>query len=133
MDMALAIADNQVSLLHAVRQRAAEVRAATPSERVGRSVKGGGMSFLIIQLGLIALVFYFLIIRPQSQARKRHEALLEDLKKGDEVVTSGGVMGKVTDIKDARITIETGTAQIVVLRQRITQVGDAVAPGARGR
>ncbi|MEE8060955.1 MAG: preprotein translocase subunit YajC [Gemmatimonadales bacterium] len=95
--------------------------------------QGGGMSFLIIQLGLIALVFYFLIIRPQSQARKRHEALLEDLKKGDEVVTSGGVMGKVTDIKDARITIETGTAQIVVLRQRITQVGDAVAPGARGR
>ena len=95
--------------------------------------QGGGMSFLILQLGLIALVFYFLIIRPQSQARKRHEALLEDLKKGDEVVTSGGVMGKVTEIKDARITIETGTAQIVVLRQRITQVGDAVAPGARGR
>lgn len=95
--------------------------------------QGGGMSFLIIQLGLIALVFYFLIIRPQSQARKRHEALLEDLKKGDEVVTSGGVMGKVTDIKDARITIETGTAQIVVLRQRITQVGDAVAPGAGRR
>lgn len=95
--------------------------------------QGGGMSFLILQLGLIALVFYFLIIRPQSQARKRHEALLEDLKKGDEVVTSGGVMGKVTDIKDARITIETGTAQIVVLRQRITQVGDAVAPGAGRR
>lgn len=94
---------------------------------------GSGMSFLVIQLGLIALVFYFLIIRPQSQARKRHEAILENLKKGDEVVTSGGIMGKVTDIKDSRVTIETGTAQVVVNRQRITQVGDAVAPGARGR
>ena len=95
--------------------------------------KGGGMSFLIIQLGLIALVFYFLIIRPQSQARKRHEAILENLKKGDEVVTSGGVKGKVIDIKYARVTIETGSVQIVVQRQRITQVGDAVAPGAGGR
>ena len=52
--------------------------------------RGFGGSALIIQLGLIALVFYFLIIRPQSQARKKHEALLDDLKKGDEVVTSGG-------------------------------------------
>ena len=95
--------------------------------------KGGGMSFLIIQLGLIALVFYFLIIRPQSQSRKRHEAILENLKKGDDVVTSGGIMGKVTDIKDTRITIETGTASVVVHRSRITQVGDAVAPGAGGR
>ena len=91
------------------------------------------MSFLIIQLGLIALVFYFLIIRPQSQARKRHEAILENLKKGDEVVTSGGIMGKVTNIQDTRVTVETGSAEIVVHRQRITQVGDAVAPGAGAR
>ena len=95
--------------------------------------KGGGMSFLIIQLGLIAVVFYFLIIRPQSQARKRHQAILDNLKKGDDVVTSGGIMGKVIDIKDARITIETGTAQVFVHRSRINQVGDAVAPGAGGR
>jgi preprotein translocase subunit YajC len=95
--------------------------------------KGGGMSFLIIQLGLIAVVFYFLIIRPQSQSRKRHEAILENLKKGDDVVTSGGIMGKVIDIKEVRITVETGTSQVVVHRSRITQVGDAVAPGAGGR
>ncbi len=95
--------------------------------------QGGGMSFLIIQLGLIAVVFYFLIIRPQSQARKRHQAILDNLKKGDDVVTSGGIMGKVTDIKDARITLETGTAHVVVHRSRINQVGDAVAPGAGGR
>lgn len=96
--------------------------------------KGGfGGSALIIQLGLIALVFYFLIIRPQSQARKKHEALLEDLKKGDEVVTSGGIMGKVKAIDGTRITVESGTAEITVHRQKIIQVGDAVAPGGGGR
>jgi len=94
---------------------------------------GFGGSALIIQLGLIALVFYFLIIRPQSQARKKHEALLEDLKKGDDVVTSGGIMGKVKAIEGTRITVESGTAEITVHRQKIVQVGDAVAPGGGGR
>jgi preprotein translocase subunit YajC len=94
---------------------------------------GFGGSALIIQLGLIALVFYFLIIRPQSQARKKHEALLEDLKKGDDVVTSGGIMGKVKAIEGTRITVESGTAEITVHRQKIIQVGDAVAPGGGGR
>lgn len=93
------------------------------------AVPGGGMSMLILQLGLIALVFYFLIIRPQSQARKKHAALLENLRKGDEVVTSGGLIGKVTKINDSKISIATGSAEVVVHRQRITQVGDAVAPG----
>ncbi len=94
---------------------------------------GFGGSALIIQLGLIALVFYFLIIRPQSQARKKHEALLDDLKKGDEVVTSGGLMGKVKAIDGTRITVESGTAEVIVHRQKIVQVGDAVAPGGGNR
>ena len=95
--------------------------------------RGFGGSALIIQLGLIALVFYFLIIRPQSQARKKHEALLDDLKKGDQVVTSGGLMGKVKTIDGTRITVESGTAEVIVHRQKIVQVGDAVAPGGGNR
>jgi preprotein translocase subunit YajC len=94
---------------------------------------GFGGTALIVQLGLIALVFYFLIIRPQSQSRKKHEALLEDLKKGDAVVTAGGLMGKVKDIDGTRITVESGTAEIAVHRQKIVQVGDAIAPGGGGR
>ena len=90
---------------------------------------GMGASWWIIQLGLIVLVFYFLIIRPQSQARKKHEALLENLKKGDEVVTSGGLMGTVTKIDGTRITVTSGSAELIINRQRIVQVGDAVAPG----
>ena len=85
-----------------------------------------------IQLLLIALVFYFLILRPQHQARKKHEHLLQGLKKGDEVMTTGGLLGKVKDIKESRVTIESGTASVVVDRSRIVRVGDQSAPGAAG-
>lgn len=89
----------------------------------------GGLSILIFQIAAIGAVFYFLIIRPQSQARKKHAAILAQLKKGDDVTTSGGLIGKVKDIKENRITVESGTASVVVERSRIVRVGDSVAPG----
>lgn len=99
---------------------------------------GGGMSILLLQFAAIALVFYFLILRPQGQARKRHQELLGSLKKGDEVMTSGGLVGKVRDIKEVesegaketRVTLETGTATVVVERSRIVRIGGANAPGS---
>lgn len=91
---------------------------------------GAGMGFLLVQIGLIFAVFYFLILRPQSVARKKHAELLAALKKGDEVVTAGGLMGRVKEIKDEKVTIETGTSAVVVHRQRIVQVGGTAAPGA---
>jgi len=90
----------------------------------------GGATVLLLQIVAIGLVFYFLIIRPQSQARKQHERLLAGLKKGDEVTTSGGIIGKVKDIKEDRITIESGSATLVVERARIVRVGQTAAPGA---
>lgn len=90
----------------------------------------GGLSILLLQVVAIGLVFYFLIIRPQGQARKQHEALLANLKKGDEVTTSGGLIGKVRDIKEDRVTIETGSATVVVERARIVRVGQTAAPGS---
>ena len=92
----------------------------------------GGMTILLIQVGLIAVVFYFLIIRPQSQTRKKHETILAALKKGDEITTAGGIIGKVKDIKDDRVTIESGGSTLVVERARIIRVGDSTAPGAAG-
>jgi len=89
---------------------------------------GSGMSMLLLQIGLIGAVFYFLILRPQSQARKKHASMLEALKKGDEVITSGGLMGKVKGIKDQEVTIESGESIVVVHRTRIVQVGDTAAP-----
>ena len=89
----------------------------------------GGLSILIFQIGAIGAVFYFLIIRPQSQARKKHAAILAALKKGDDVTTAGGVIGRVKDIKGHQVTIESGGSTLVVERSRIIRVGDSVAPG----
>jgi preprotein translocase subunit YajC len=104
----------------------------------GQTGSGGGITVLVLQMAAIGLVFYFLILRPSSQARKKHAQLLAQLKKGDEVMTSGGLIGRVKDIKDiesdgvkeTRVTVETGSATVVVERSRIVRVGGASAPGA---
>jgi preprotein translocase subunit YajC len=104
----------------------------------GQSGSGGGLTILLLQMGAIGLVFYFLILRPSGQARNKHAELLSQLKKGDEVMTSGGLIGKVKDIKEVetdgaketRVTIETGTSTVLVERSRIVRVGGASAPGA---
>jgi len=93
---------------------------------------GGSMSVLFLQLLGFGLVFYFLFIRPQSQTRKKHEAVLAALKKGDEVTTAGGIIGKVKDFKDDRVTIESGSSTLVVERARIVRVGEHSAPGGAG-
>ena len=90
---------------------------------------GSSMVVLLVQVALFGLVFYFLFMRPQNEARKKHATLLAALKKGDEITTSGGLIGKVKDIKDDRVTIESGSATVVVERARIVRVGDHVAPG----
>ena len=99
------------------------------------SGSGGGLTVLLLQMAAIGLVFYFLILRPSSQARKKHAQLLSNLKKGDEVMTSGGLIGRVKDIKEvesdgakeSRVTIETGTSTVVVERSRIVRIGGAGA------
>ncbi len=93
----------------------------------------GGLSILVLQMAAIALVFWFLILRPSGQARKRHAELLSKLKKGDEVMTSGGIIGRVKEIKElegdgikeVRVTVESGTATVVVERSRIIRVGNS--------
>jgi len=90
---------------------------------------GGQMSILLLQVAGFGAVFYFLFIRPQNQARKKHQELLAALKQGDEITTSGGIIGKVKSMKEDRITIESGSASLVVERSRIVRVGDQTAPG----
>src|ERR671910_672512 len=100
--------------------------------------KTGGLSILVLQMAAIGLVIYFLILRPSGQARKRHAELLSKLKKGDEVMTTGGIIGRVKDIKEVdgegtrevRVTVESGTATVVVERSRIVRVGSSAASGA---
>ena len=91
---------------------------------------GGQLGILLFQFGAIILIFYFLLIRPQSVARKKHASLLGSLKKGDDITTAGGIVGKVKDIKEDRITIESGTSTLVVERSRIVRVGENTSPTA---
>jgi preprotein translocase subunit YajC len=95
------------------------------------SGQGGGTGWVfLVQIGLMVVIFWFLLIRPQSKARKRHAQVLAALKKGDDITTAGGIIGKVKDIKEDRITIESGSATLVVERGRIVRVGEAVSPNA---
>lgn len=79
------------------------------------------MSFL--PLILIFVVMYFLLIRPQIKRQKEHKKLVDALAKGDEVLTSGGLIGRVVELTDAFITIEIaeGTS-VLVQRSAVTTV-----------
>jgi preprotein translocase subunit YajC len=70
---------------------------------------GGGNPFKdlpIIPMVLIFGIFYFLIIRPNSKKQKEHQQMLAELKKGDEVVTTGGVIGKISGLTDTEVTLQ---------------------------
>jgi preprotein translocase subunit YajC len=66
---------------------------------------GGGLAGFL-PLILIFVVFYFLLIRPQQKKAKEHAEFLRNLKKGDEVVTSGGIHGRITGLTDTIVTLE---------------------------
>ena len=74
----------------------------------GAAGAGGGMAAFqqIIPLVFMFAIFYFLLIRPQQKKAKEHKALLEAMKKGDNVITAGGVHGKVTAVDNELVTLE---------------------------
>ncbi|HVN95649.1 MAG TPA: preprotein translocase subunit YajC [Syntrophorhabdaceae bacterium] len=67
---------------------------------------GGGQYMSIVLLVAIVGIFYFLMIRPQQKRAKEHRSFLENLKKGDKIITSGGLYGTITGITDDAVTIE---------------------------
>lgn len=85
----------------------------------------GGPSTLasFIPLILIFVIFYFLLIRPQMKRAKEHKQLVAGLSRGDEVVTNGGLLGKITDVDDTfvRIEIASGT-EISVQKHAVAAV-----------
>jgi preprotein translocase subunit YajC len=95
----------------------------------GAAAGDSSMLGLLFPIALIA-IFYFLMIRPQQKRAKEHKALVEGLKKGDEVVTSGGLLGKVTDVGDnfAQMEIAEGV-QVKVQKQSVA----AVMPKGTGK
>jgi preprotein translocase subunit YajC len=71
------------------------------------------MSFL--PLILMFVVLYFLMIRPQMKRAKEHKAMIGALNKGDEVITAGGVVGKITDVSEAYVTVDIGSESPVTI------------------
>jgi preprotein translocase subunit YajC len=82
---------------------------------------GGLMSFL--PLIIIFIIFYFLLIRPQMKRAKEHRKLVAELSTGDEVVTNGGLLGRITKVGESFVTVEiTDNVQIRVQRHAIASV-----------
>ncbi|MEE9327702.1 MAG: preprotein translocase subunit YajC [Cocleimonas sp.] len=88
----------------------------------GEASQGGGLQ-LVFMIALFFGIMYFMIIRPQSKKAKEHVALLDALSKGDEIVTSGGILGKITKLGDNFIELKVSdTASIKIQRHAITSV-----------
>ncbi|HIJ82435.1 MAG TPA: preprotein translocase subunit YajC [Desulfuromonadales bacterium] len=80
---------------------------AGPSGGAAGQAAGGMAAFQqIIPLVFMFAIFYFLLIRPQQKKAKEHKVLLDAMKKGDNVITAGGVHGKVTAVDDTVVTLE---------------------------
>jgi preprotein translocase subunit YajC len=108
-------------------------QAAAPAAAQGL----GGYAPILFNVGLIFAIWYFLVIRPQRKQRQRHEQSLYALRKGDEIVTTGGLVAEVVHIKeglkdgqplktlDDRVTVKSGESKLVVERGRIAKVTTA--------
>jgi preprotein translocase subunit YajC len=84
---------------------------------------GGSLMNLILPFGFVIAIMYFLVIRPQSKKQKEHQEFLNKLKSGDKVVTQGGLMGRVTGVRDDYITVEiSDRVRVKLLRSAIATI-----------
>ncbi len=104
---------------------------------------GGSLTPFLVQLAAIFGIFYFLLIRPQQAQKKKHEEALRNIKRGDQVVTAGGIVAEVIHVKEAgsgdtaksmedQITIKSAESRLIVERGRIVRiVGGTTAPATK--
>lgn len=100
------------------------------SEAYAQGVGGEGGLMGLLPFVLIFVVFYFLLIRPQQKRAKEHKAMVGALKRGDKVVTSGGIVGKVSKVVDEEyVEVEIASdVKVKVVRSTIGQVMDKTQP-----
>ena len=96
------------------------------STAYAQTAAGGDMQsslMSMLPLVLMFVVLYFVMIRPQMKRQKEHRAMIDALAKGDEVATAGGVLGKVTKLGDAYLSLEIATGvEVQVQRTAVVQV-----------
>ena len=86
---------------------------------------GSAGTIFFVQMAVIFAIFYFLLLRPQAKERQRHDKMLKELKKGDEIVTNGGIIGRVVHVDESRLTVKTGdNTRLTVDRSRVAVVLD---------
>ena len=90
------------------------------AQSAGGGAPGGGIAPILMMVVFIA-IFYFLLIRPQQKKAKEHQAMVTKLATGDEVVTTGGILGKIVEVGDAFVTLEIApNVQIKVQKFQVT-------------
>jgi preprotein translocase subunit YajC len=92
------------------------------AQAAGAQPAGGGMSMIIMMVVLFGLM-YFMMIRPQMKRQKEHRTLVAGLAKGDEVVTNGGIAGRVDEVGETFITVEIASnVKVKVQKGAVSQV-----------
>ena len=99
------------------------------AQAAGGAASGSGAAFFIQMVPLLAIfaIFWFLLIRPQQRRMKEHQAKIGSVKKGDQVVTGGGLVGKVVKVEDAHVEVE--LAPQVRVRAVKSTLTDVTSPG----
>jgi preprotein translocase subunit YajC len=82
----------------------------------------GQMVYTIGMLGIMFVMFYFVLIRPQSRKAKQHAEMLKTVRPGDKVLTSGGIVGVVLSVKEKTISIRSADAKFEVVKSAITEI-----------
>ncbi len=88
------------------------------------------LEMLIMPVGFL-FIMYFLIIRPQARKTREHGELLKNLKAGEEVITTGGIIGRVKSVADTFVTIESGTATLKVTKNNIATLSKSTPAPAK--
>ena len=82
----------------------------------------GGLGGFLVPMGLMVVIMYFMMIRPQQKRAKELAKLLESIKSGDRVVTASGIIGEIVTVKDKEVTLRSSDAKFVVTKASITEI-----------
>ena len=88
------------------------------------------MLMQFLPLILMFVIFWFLLIRPQQKRAKAHKQMLSELKRGDHVVTSSGIIGRILEIDDEQVLLESGDSKLRISRAAVGGLMQASAPAA---
>jgi preprotein translocase subunit YajC len=119
---------------HGLRMNDLGFSSALLALQLGGAGGTGSLTPFLIQLAAIFGIFYFLLIRPQQQQKKKHEEALRNIKRGDQIVTFGGIVGEVIHVRETasdagtpkpmedHITIKSAESRLIVERGRIARI-----------